>query len=72
MNMGIRICGLLAVLILVSSGRAQAGDWPVHSGDKKGTRYSLLKQITPDNVDDLEVAWVTAPGRKSGRERKSI
>ena len=33
-------------------------EWPEYGGDKGGMRFSPLTQITPDNVDDLEVAWV--------------
>ena len=72
MYIGIRICGLLAVLILGSLNSVNAGDWPVHSGDKKGTRYSLLKQITPDNVDELEVAWRYRTGEKERRGEKAF
>ena len=67
MHIGIHICGMLAVLILGSLNWAQADDWPVHSGDKQGTRYSQLKQITPDNVDDLEVAWRYRTGERERR-----
>ncbi|MFP8881344.1 MAG: PQQ-binding-like beta-propeller repeat protein, partial [Myxococcota bacterium] len=37
-------------------------DWPEYGGDIGGMRYSPLTQITPDNVDDLEVAWVYRHG----------
>jgi quinoprotein glucose dehydrogenase len=33
-------------------------DWPEYGGTKGGLRWSPLTQITPDNVGDLEVAWV--------------
>jgi quinoprotein glucose dehydrogenase len=33
-------------------------DWPEYGGDKGGLRFSPLTQITPENVNDLEVAWV--------------
>ena len=32
--------------------------WPVYGFDVGGSRHSPLTQITPDNVADLEVAWV--------------
>ncbi|TPM34645.1 membrane-bound PQQ-dependent dehydrogenase, glucose/quinate/shikimate family [Mesorhizobium sp. B2-3-4] len=36
----------------------QAGpDWPVYGGSELGTRYSLLKQITADNVSKLTKVW---------------
>ena len=38
------------------SGRT-AG-WDHYGGDVGGQRHSALDQITPANVDDLEVAWV--------------
>jgi quinoprotein glucose dehydrogenase len=32
--------------------------WPFWGGDTGGTRFSPLTQITPQNVDQLKVAWV--------------
>ena len=37
-------------------------DWPEYGGDLGGLRYSPLTQITPDNVGDLEVAWIHRHG----------
>ena len=36
--------------------------WPVYGGDDGGTRHSPLTQITPANVDRLEVAWTFHTG----------
>jgi quinoprotein glucose dehydrogenase len=36
--------------------------WPSYGGDPYGTRYSPLTQITRDNVEHLEVAWVHRTG----------
>lgn len=36
--------------------------WPEYGGDKGGLRYSPLAQITPDNVDRLEIAWIHHSG----------
>jgi quinoprotein glucose dehydrogenase len=33
------------------------GEWPSHTGDTRGTRYSPLEQITAANCSTLEVAW---------------
>ncbi len=33
-------------------------EWPEYGGDPGGLRFSPLDQITPENVDDLELAWV--------------
>ena len=41
------------------TARIQAGaDWPAYGGTESARRYSPLGQITPDNVDRLERAWV--------------
>jgi len=32
-------------------------DWPVYLGDNESSQYSKVDQITPANVDKLEVAW---------------
>jgi quinoprotein glucose dehydrogenase len=34
------------------------GNWPMPGRDPGGTRFSPLKQITPENVNQLKVAWV--------------
>jgi len=33
-------------------------NWLTYSGNVKGQRHTLLKQITPANVKDLELKWV--------------
>ncbi len=63
-----RLTGLVfSVLIFVGFDPAFAGEWPIHSGDKQGTRYSSLNQITPGNVDDLELAWQYRTGEQQRR-----
>jgi len=37
-------------------------DWPVYAADIGGSRHSPLTQITPENADDLEVAWTYRSG----------
>ncbi len=37
-------------------------DWPVFGGTPGGQRFSVLNQITPENVDQLEVAWIYHTG----------
>ena len=34
-----------------------ADSWPTYHGDYSGRRHSKLKQITPDNVNQLTLAW---------------
>jgi len=38
------------------------GDWPAYGNDQGGTRFSPLTQITPQNVDQLQVAWEADTG----------
>ena len=35
-----------------------ANEWPTYGHDSGGQRFSPLTQLTPDNVDKLQVAWV--------------
>ncbi|MCH8685739.1 membrane-bound PQQ-dependent dehydrogenase, glucose/quinate/shikimate family [Pedomonas mirosovicensis] len=42
-------------------------DWPYYGGDRFGRRFSTLGDITPDNVDKLEVAWVFHTGDLKGK-----
>lgn len=37
-------------------------DWPDYGSSRGGDRYSPLNQITPDNVEHLEVAWIYHTG----------
>jgi quinoprotein glucose dehydrogenase len=38
-------------------GGMAAADWTAYGGSAFGQRYSSLRQITPDNVRDLQPAW---------------
>ena len=37
-------------------------DWSVYLGNKSSSQYSVLDQITPENVHQLEVAWIYYSG----------
>ncbi len=60
--------GVLAVLLGLAACDAPISydgpiaGWPVYGGDAGGTRHSPLTQITPRNVDRLEVAWTFHTG----------
>jgi hypothetical protein len=41
-------------------------NWLTYSGNVKGQRHSLLKQITPANVKNLELQWVWQKSRRIG------
>ncbi|HEY2824743.1 MAG TPA: PQQ-binding-like beta-propeller repeat protein, partial [Gemmatimonadales bacterium] len=42
------------VLLLAQT---QTVNWPVYGGDQNGSHYSTLRQITPQNVAQLQLAW---------------
>jgi len=58
---------LVAVLCAALPAAAQdnTGGWPVWGGDAGGTRFSPLREITRDNVSDLQVAWEYHTGDSS-------
>lgn len=55
--------GTLAICALLIGGPAWAGDgWGAYGGGPGGMRYSSARQITPDNVKNLQVAWTFRTG----------
>ena len=59
------INGTLSASAASSATPAAAGtdaDWPAYGRTQHGTRYSPLKQITADNVKNLQVAWTFQTG----------
>ena len=53
----------------VREAPAGTGDtWTSYGGDSKGTRYATASQITPDNVDQLEIAWTFHTGALDGHD----
>lgn len=66
------ILGLGVLVASISCGgeisyEGPTSDWPSYGNDEGGQRYSVLDQITPDNVDDLEEAWIYHTGDVSQR-----
>jgi len=52
------MCGAFLAASIAYPVRAQnSGDWPMYGHDLASTRFSPLKQITPDNVSQLKLAW---------------
>ncbi|GAB3313517.1 quinoprotein glucose dehydrogenase [Larkinella ripae] len=50
-------------LTLPAPGQTASGqEWPAYGNDAGGMRFSPLKQITPDNVKQLQVAWTFRTG----------
>lgn len=61
---------LAGALALAGEASAQAGaksDWGHYGGDAGGQRFSALTQITPENVNDLKVAWHASTGELESR-----
>lgn len=52
-------------------------DWQAWANDTKGSRFSTLSDITPENVKDLKVAWtahtgeVVVPGKGDAEEQNT-
>lgn len=51
-----------SIALLASTPALAEGDWPNFGNDTGGSQYSPLTQLTPENVADLEVAWVHRSG----------
>jgi quinoprotein glucose dehydrogenase len=51
-------------------GTAGGEPWAHYGGDAGGQRYSDLRQLTPENVDRLEVAWTHRSGDWRGGRGK--
>ena len=82
----VALCGLLLAAVIYASmpghseGRLAAaspsavrqgdGQWTPYGNPQTASRYSPLAEITPANVDKLEVAWVYHTGTP-GRDRHS-
>ena len=62
--MRLLLCALLSCALdtLSLAQSASAGGWPAYGGDAGGTRFSPLRQITPQNVGSLQVAWTLRTG----------
>ena len=73
------LASCLGALAFLAAGAAQANDdlikmaknpkdWVMPSGDYANQRYSELKQITAQNVRNLQVAWTFSTGVLRGHE----
>ena len=60
-----RVAALAAVIAVAAPAGALAQDrmieWPYVGGDQHHTKYSPAEQVTPENVDQLEVVWTWEP-----------
>jgi alcohol dehydrogenase (cytochrome c) len=58
---GLLVSGPLAAQVSydrILSSSDEPENWLTYNGDYSSQRYSGLDQITPDNVDDLELQWM--------------
>ena len=53
---------LLSFVFAAGSHGAADKNWPTYLGDKSASHYSTLSQITPENVNQLEIAWTWNAG----------
>jgi quinoprotein glucose dehydrogenase len=58
-----RAAWLAAILVIIAAQLA-AQQWPQPAGDQGASHYSPLDQITPANVNQLQVAWEWRPNEK--------
>ena len=58
---------MLALGALTACGRGgvEDRDWPAHGGDPGHPQYSPLEQITPQNMNQLQVAWTYRTGESA-------
>ena len=60
-----RVAALAAVIAVAAPAGALAQDhmieWPYVGGDQHHTKFSPATQVTPGNVDQLEVVWTWEP-----------
>jgi len=54
----IALAGLTTVMPATGTAQDRSGEWRYIGGDAAHTRYSPLAQITAENFEDLEVAWL--------------
>jgi quinoprotein glucose dehydrogenase len=58
----IDVCGLPAHAAPPNRRLDDDAQWQYYGGDAGGTRHAAIAQITPQNVDQLEIAWTFRTG----------
>ncbi len=53
---------ILLLLVGMEAAGAETINWPYYGSDQGGTRHSAADQITPDNVQNLQIAWTYRTG----------
>ncbi|SHG40966.1 quinoprotein glucose dehydrogenase [Chryseolinea serpens] len=65
-------CFILAIVLACTKNREAHTTWSVYRGDAGSTGYSTLDEITPENVNQLEVAWTYHTGDAREGNRSAI
>lgn len=60
-SMPLHAQGITSTMLL----HPQADSWPGYHGDYSGRRHSKLTQITPENVNELGLAWAFQTGERA-------
>ncbi|WP_228450601.1 pyrroloquinoline quinone-dependent dehydrogenase [Chryseolinea soli] len=63
---------ILVIATACRNNREAHTTWSVYRGDVGSTGYSTLDEITPENVDQLEVAWTYHTGDAREENRSAI
>ena len=63
---------LLCTIGAALAVRADEAGWSHYGGDEGGSRFSVARQITPENVDSLIPAWSFSTGDLAKRDRKTM
>lgn len=58
--------------VVLKNREAALPAWTAYGGDPGGNRHSTARQITPDNVTGLEIAWVHNSGSLNDRPENAL
>jgi quinoprotein glucose dehydrogenase len=65
-------CVILVIVVACGNNREAHTMWSIYRGDAGSTGYSALDEITPENVNQLEVAWTYHTGDAREENRSAI
>lgn len=63
---------ICCIWISIVDSPSQDIEWGAYLGDKASSQFSKSQQITPQNVNTLELAWIYETGGKSENNRSQI
>ncbi len=65
-RLGLSTVSFAALALASTAVLGAPGDWPGVGNDPGGSKYSALKQITPQNVSQMKQSWIYDTGVDSG------